>query len=224
KLKIKTPLVVLPQQENLGFARAINLAVEVAKYNYIYLMNNDMEAQSNTFSKLIEFVNELLKRKQVFFSIASQVFFFDPNKPRQESGKTYCFTKKFGLIDIRHMINSGSLEENSLTLYAGGGSSLFNKKMFLELGGFDADRFKPMYVEDLDLGVTAWEHGYPSYFCANSHILHHHRASSTKWKVSPDDIIRKNLGVFMRKHWKFLRKPLLRNFVEFELNEGQKYL
>ncbi|MDO5561890.1 MAG: glycosyltransferase family 2 protein [bacterium] len=199
-LQLQTPLQVLPQKENLGFARAINLAAQKAQYNYLYLMNNDMEVQKGTFSELIKLAQDLLGQNKVFFGLASQVFFFDPKKKREESGKTYS-APNFGFIKIAHMLDQLNLGKNSYTLYPGGGSSLINKAAFQKLGGYDYQSYKPLYVEDLDLGFNAWQFGFPSYFCANSQIIHHHRSSTKNSNYNPDFIIQKNFLAFIWKNF-----------------------
>lgn len=199
-LQLQTPLQVLPQKENLGFARAINLAVKKAQYNYLYFMNNDMEVQRGTFSELIKLAQSLLNQNKIFFGLASQVFFFDPKKKREESGKTYS-APNFGFIKIAHMTDQLNLEKNSYTLYPGGGSSLINKAIFQKLGGYDYRSYKPLYVEDLDLAFNAWQFGFPSYFCANSKIVHYHRSSTKSLNYDPDFIIQKNFLAFIWKNF-----------------------
>lgn len=89
KLKTKNPLIILKQEINLGFAKAVNLAVKQAKYNYIYLLNNDIEVQPGFFLEIITTANNLLQKNINFFGISSQIFFFDPSVKRVESGKTW---------------------------------------------------------------------------------------------------------------------------------------
>lgn len=202
---VSFPLQLLAQKTNLGFAPAINLASQKAKYNYLYLMNNDMVLKKDTLQKIVDFAQELIKKEQAFFSLASQVFFFDPAKPREESGKTYA-SLKYGFLRVAHVLDEKILAKNSPTLYAGGGSSLFNKSLFLQLGGYDALSYKPLYGEDLDLGFLAWRCGFPSYYCATSQIIHHHRSSTVQLKQTPDFMMRKNFLAFI---WKNLTAPTL---------------
>ena len=199
KLKTKIPLIILKQNTNLGFAKAINLATKKAKYNYFYLLNNDMEVQPGFFQEIINIANNLIQKNIDFFGIASQIFFFNSKIKRVESGKTYTDFKN-GKLLVGHELNSKKLKNISLTAYCGGGSSLINKSIFNLLGNFDAPVYTPMYCEDLDLGFVAWKKGYPSFFCPNSHIIHHHRSSSKLLSVSPDYYIHKNFISFCLKN------------------------
>jgi len=200
KLKTKIPLVILKQDTNLGFAKAINLAANQAKYNYLYLINNDMEVQPGFLKNIIDLANNLIKNEINFFGISSQIFFFDPKVKRVESGKTYTQFKN-GKLLVGHELNPEKLKDISLTAYCGGGSSLINKKIFNLLGQYDYRVYKPLYCEDLDLGFVAWKKGYPSFFCPNSHVIHHHRSSTKLLSVSPDYYIKKNYLAFCLKNF-----------------------
>lgn len=200
KLKTKISLTILKQEINLGFAKAINLAVKKSKYNYLYFLNNDMEVQSGFFKEIINTANNLLQQNIDFFGIASQIFFFDPSVKRVESGKTWTDFKN-GKLLVGHELNPKKLKNVSLTAYCGGGSSLINKNIFNTLGRFDDKVYIPMYCEDLDLGYIAWKKGYSSFFCPNSHVIHHHRSSSKLLSISPDYYIHKNYLSFCLKNF-----------------------
>jgi GT2 family glycosyltransferase len=199
KLKIPNTKYLI-QDTNLGFAKAINMATDHAKYNYIYLLNNDMEVQPHFFETIIHTAQNLLDQSINFFGVSSQIFFFDPKVPRVESGKTYTQFKK-GKLLVGHELNSEKLKNVSLAAYCGGGSSLINKQIFELLGKLDSNVYLPLYCEDLDIGFVAWKKGYPSFFCPNSHVIHHHRSSSKLLSFSPDYFIHKNYLAFCLKNF-----------------------
>jgi len=216
KLKTKIPLTILAQEENLGFAKAINKGLKKAKFNYVYLMNNDMRPKEGFFNSLIEQAKILINNKQNFFAIASQIFFFDTTKRREESGKTYSLPNR-GFIKIAHYIHPKSLEEFSFTLYPGGGSSLINKHIMLKLGGYDQAVYKPLYCEDLDMGFMAWKYGFPSYFDPNSQIIHYHRSSSKKLLKDPSFYMYKNWLFFILKNTNSITN-ILKHLIEYPVN------
>jgi glycosyltransferase involved in cell wall biosynthesis len=49
-----------------------------------------------------------------------------------------------------------------------------------ELGNVD-EVYEPAYVEDLDLGYRAWQHGWPSVYVAGAVVEHRHRATTTRY-------------------------------------------
>jgi len=199
KLKTKNRLVILKQSTNLGFARAINLATKSAQYNYLYLLNNDMEPQKNFLSELIKLSQKLIDKNNLFFGLASQIFFYDKSKRREESGKTF-FHMHNGFLDVAHVMNNFNLENISITAYAGGGSSLINKHLFMKLGMFDHKTYTPLYCEDMDMGYLAWKYGYPSYFLPSSQIVHHHQSSSKNLAHNPRYFMYKNFVAFILKN------------------------
>jgi GT2 family glycosyltransferase len=202
-LSLNTEMKIIRYDSNLGFARAVNQGANEAKYNYLYLMNNDMIPKKNFFSNIIEYAEVLLKQNNIFFGIASQIFFFDPTKRREESGKTY-IKLNLGYLYVAHYINDMNLQKPSITAYVGGGSSLINKSIFQKLGGYDYHSYTPLYVEDLDLSYIAWRKGFPSYFLPSSQIIHHHRSSSKKLNFDPSFYMYKNWLVFILKNTRSL--------------------
>ncbi|NTU73223.1 glycosyltransferase family 2 protein [Candidatus Roizmanbacteria bacterium] len=191
-IPVRTPLKFYRFDSNMGFARAINHSITLSRYNYIYLLNNDMFPRKFFLSEILNFANQLLSRNHIFLGISSQIHFFDTQARREESGKTY--TLPFaGYIEVAHYLNDELLHSNSITAYLGGGSSFINKDIFVKLGGYDHKTYRPMYGEDLDLSYKGWKVGIPSYYCANSHVVHHHRASSKSLNKDP--------SYFMYKNW-----------------------
>ena len=58
------------------------------------------------------------------------------------------------------------------TLWSSGGSMVFRKKIWDELGGFD-QLFNPFYEEDVDLGYRATKRGYINIFEPESKVEHY---------------------------------------------------
>jgi GT2 family glycosyltransferase len=198
-INLNTALRIIKYDNNRGFSYAINDAAKNARYNYLYLLNNDMLPQAGFFNHLIDLAQRLLDKNIMFYGITSQIFMFDKEVWRAESGKSYTKMES-GFLHVAHCVLEENLSEVSITAHAGGGSSLINKDIFLYLGGFDRESYKPMYVEDLDASFNAWRLGFPSYFCPDSIVIHHHRSSSKKLTVNPDDFMYKNFLAFILKN------------------------
>ena len=64
--------------------------------------------------------------------------------------------------------------------YGSGGCSLYDTAKLRALGGF-SEIFEPSYVEDLDIGFRAWQHGWPAIFVARSRVTHHHRTTTARY-------------------------------------------
>lgn len=182
------PLVrVVSTPERLGFGKACNLGVRESSGRYVIFLNNDMIVDREFVLHLVEGIN----RKENIFSVTSQIFFWDASKPRQETGKTSgSFIK--GLILVKH---SAEIDINEFcpVLYAGGGSSIYDKDKLKALGGFD-EIFHPFYVEDNDLSYRAWKRGWVSMLEPKSIVYHKHRGTIGKYYTDDyiNTIVQKN--------------------------------
>lgn len=88
-----------------------------------------------------------------------------------------------------------------------GAIGIFDRRIFLELGGFD-DIYLPFFVEETDLCYRAWKRGYRVLYDPRPWLVHHHRESGTilrkfAWSVRKVQY-RKNRLLFL---WKNLTHP-----------------
>jgi GT2 family glycosyltransferase len=83
-------------------------------------------------------------------------------------------------------------------MFATGGSAMFRRALFLELGGFDPI-FAPFYMEDVELSYRAWKRGYSVQYEPRSIVRH--QFSSTIGPIAGrrvERISQRNRLVF---HW-----------------------
>jgi len=64
--------------------------------------------------------------------------------------------------------------------WAEGGSSIFRRNLFIELGSFD-QLYNPFYWEDIDLSYRAWKSGYKIYYYPVVKVQHHHESTIGKF-------------------------------------------
>jgi GT2 family glycosyltransferase/glycosyltransferase involved in cell wall biosynthesis len=158
---------VLELPENRGFAEGVNAGARDARYRVLYALNNDMEVSPD----FLDAVLPLFANPNVF-AVASRID-FPSGKRREESGLTSGRVVR-GRLELRHHFDVD--DEVWPTLYAGGGSSAFDRARFLALGGFDP-LYRPFYVEDLDLGLRAWSRGWTVLYQPASRVVHQHRGT-----------------------------------------------
>ena len=139
---------VIRCKKNLGFGGGSNLGFQEAKNDIVVLLNSDMRVERTFLAPLLEPFQD-----PSVFAVACQIFFSDPQKRREETGLTQGWWAD-GRIRVTHRLDDG-ITGTFPCFYAGGGSSAFDRRKFLELGGFD-DVFKAFYYEDTDLGLMAW--------------------------------------------------------------------
>jgi len=188
---------VLPLDSNYGFSIGNNKGFQVVHSDVVVLLNNDMLAAPDFLQPLLS----PFKNADVF-AVSSQIFFPDPGKRREETGKTM---GKFenGFFQLWHdEVLPGDENRAAIPiLWAGGGSCAIDMRKLRAIGGFDT-LYHPFYVEDTDLGWQAWKRGWRCLFAPASHVVHKHRGTSRP-KFGDDFVdatIRRNQFLFIWKN------------------------
>lgn len=156
---------------NVGFARAVNIGVEQARGDYVALLNNDAKADSEWLTQLLL---PVLSQSDVVCS-SSKILTWD--------GKNIDFvggTLGFYGHGFKVKVGSPAVSEEGEKpiLFPCGGAMLVDKKVFLDVGGFDEDYFA--FFEDVDFGWRLWVLGYRVFFAPKSLVYHHHHATTSK--------------------------------------------
>jgi glycosyltransferase involved in cell wall biosynthesis/GT2 family glycosyltransferase len=179
----------------LGFAPAVNRGIARARFSHLCLLNNDMEIRPGFFDALIE----PFSRVPGLFCSTAQIFFSD-GKRREETGKAVL--SPAGEPQDFPVRCETPLDGEDLTYvtYGSGGCSLYDTRKLCAIGSF-GEAFKPAYVEDLDAGWRGWARGWPTVFSARAEVLHHHRATTSRY-FSEDDIrlaVERNYLIFLAR-------------------------
>jgi GT2 family glycosyltransferase len=168
------------REQPLGFGGALEHGLAAARFGSIYLHNSDMALEEDALGKLLPW------RAPHVFAIASQIFFDDPHKRREETG--------WG--DLRLHSDHAELfdrtpEPDGLVrggLYAGGGSSLFDAGLLKRFAAHTRS-YSPFYWEDVDWGLQAWRNGLEVLFHPGSVAWHRHRATISRC-YAPEEVER----------------------------------
>lgn len=190
---------VLALPKNRGFGGGSNAGVQAAKNDIVVLLNSDMRVEPDFLEPLLQGFRDDAE----VFAVSCQIFFSDPHKKREETGLTQGWWENGGLR-VRHRIDE---EVDCLfpCFYGGGGSCAFDRRKFLELGGFD-EILAPFYLEDTDLGYMAWKRGWKVLYQPASRVFHEHRGTIGK-KFSQafiNGVLKKNFYLFC---WKNIHEP-----------------
>jgi GT2 family glycosyltransferase/glycosyltransferase involved in cell wall biosynthesis len=185
-------------ERNLGFGGGSNAGFRAAKNDIVLLLNSDMRVAPNFLQPLLDGFTG----PQVF-AVSCQIFFSDPAKKREETGLTQFWWER-GRLRVRHRIDD-SVGELFPCAYGGGGSCAFDRRKFLELGGFD-ELLRPFYLEDTDLGYMAWKRGWQVFYEPRSIVYHEHRGTIGKRfsQAYIDSVLQKNFVLFA---WKNIHEP-----------------
>jgi GT2 family glycosyltransferase len=170
--KIYSHAIVINNKKNLGFAGNVNQGVIKASRDFIFLMNSDVVLKDNTFLTALKY----FKDDNDLFAVGfSQI---------EQDGKIVGANRAYF---SNGLINHSSLPRNQVTnnqltinFWAEGGSSLFNKKLFIDIGMLD-ELFNPFYWEDIDLSYRAWKAGYKIMYDPKIQVEHHHESTIGKY-------------------------------------------
>jgi GT2 family glycosyltransferase/glycosyltransferase involved in cell wall biosynthesis len=187
-------VTVLALPENLGFGGGSNAGFRAASNDIVVLLNSDMRVAPDFLAPLIEGFAD-----PDVFAVSCQIFFSDPDKLREETGLTQAWWQDGGLR-VRHRIDD-HVRDLFPCFYGGGGSCAFDRRKFLELGGFDR-LLAPFYLEDTDLGYMAWKRGWKVLYQPRSVVYHEHRGTIGK-KFTYEyiqSVLNKNFLLFCQKN------------------------
>ena len=150
-----------------GFAPTANRGVEAARYAWVYLVNNDVALEPGTLPPLVAHFSD-----PRVFAVASQVY--DGHTGRLSgAGQLGEFCCGFLRIHRRYFVVPQAAQQQPpyLTIFASGGSALFDREKFLALGGFD-EMFTPFGWEDVELSLRAWKRGWRIHYEPRSVVWH----------------------------------------------------
>ena len=195
-LKSRYPRVrVVGLGQNRRFTGGNNAGVRAAAREVVVLLNNDMEVDPHFLRPLLEGF-----RDESVFAVSSQVFFQDKSRRREETGNTRSRWRQGFPEPYHDEIPPGPAGACLPVFWAGGGSSAFDRRKFLALGGLDR-LYDPFYLEDVDLSYQAWKQGWKSLLAPGSLVVHKHRGTN-RGKFGDnfvDNTIRKNQYLFVWK-------------------------
>lgn len=166
---------IIKNESNLGFAKPNNQGAAIAEGEYLALINNDMRVNKDWLRTMLKTLEDA--GDESYACVGSKILNWDGTKLDFAGGAVNFMG--FGYQDDYGMpIKEANSKYNTDRdiLFACGGALLIDKKVFLEIGGFDEDYFA--YYEDTDLGWRLWVLGYKVRFSANSICYHKHNSTS----------------------------------------------
>ncbi len=161
--------------ENRFFGGGVRAGIEACDRDIVILLNNDMVVEPDALRALLAGFDG-----PDVAAASAQIFFSDPSKRREETGKTRGVMRAGG-IELSH---SAPTEDDealvaSPTFWAGGGSSAYDRRKWVEAGGFET-LFDPFYAEDLSFSYQAWRRGWRCVFTPAARVYHEHRGTTAR--------------------------------------------
>jgi len=179
-VKQKFPSVTLiSNQDNVGFAKANNQGVKLAKGEYICILNPDTVVAEDTFIKLLEFAESTPDLGAIGCKLIDGSGKFLPESKRNVPVVKVALQKIFG-NGKNYYANHIYVNEIGKVDVLVGAFMLMKKDTYIEVKGFDEDYF--MYGEDIDLSYKLLQSGFQNYYYGKSTCIHYKGESTAKDK------------------------------------------
>lgn len=195
-------VILVENKENLGFAKANNQGVEMAKGEYVCILNPDTVVASDTFLKMIKKVEQLPEFGLVGPRLIDGTGNFLPESKRNIPSPLTSFRRLFGIkfgkvksYYADHIEETGIGDVDILV----GAFFMSKRDAYLSIDGFDEDYF--MYGEDIDLSYKMKKIGLQNYYLGDITAIHYKGESTDRNSV----YIRRFYGamrLFYKKHFK----------------------
>ncbi len=206
---------LIANQENLGFSKANNQAMRLAKGEYVLLLNPDTVVEEDTFEKVIAFMDEHPKAGGLGVKMVDGKGRFLPESKRGLPTPRVAFYKIFGLSSVFPKSKTfgqyhlGYLNENEIHPIdiLSGAFMLMRKEALDKVGLLDEAFF--MYGEDIDLSYRITEGGYTNYYFPKTSIIHYKGESTKKSSVNYVLVFYKAMVIFAKKHFSQKNAKLL---------------
>ena len=207
-VKEKFPEVkCIANQENHGFAKANNQAIRQSSGEYVLLLNPDTIVETDTFSKIINFMDSHADAGGLGVKMVDGTGKFLPESKRGLPTPGVAFYKVFGLSrlfpksKIFNKYHLGYLDKDKthqVDILAGA-FMLMRKSVLNEIGLLDEAFF--MYGEDIDLSYRIIKAGYHNYYYPDARIIHYKGESTKKGSLNYVFVFYNAMIIFARKHY-----------------------
>ncbi len=190
-------IILIENNENVGFSKANNQAVKIAKGEYVCILNPDTAAEEDTFIKSLKYAESISNLGALGIYLMDGIGSFLPESKRNLPTPKASLLKLLGIgrSYYANHINEYSQGEVSVLV---GAFMLLKKSVYNDVGGFDEDYF--MYGEDIDLSYKLIKAGYKNHYLGNTSILHY-KGESTKKDAAYLDRFYGAMNIFYSKHF-----------------------
>lgn len=206
-LRPKFPWVTyVENKNNVGFSRANNQAISMARGEYVLLLNPDTFVGENTLQDCLAFMEQHPEAGMCGVRMLRMDGSFAPESRRgvptlftafcKMSGLGTLFPKSklFGRYYMQYLDHN---EINEIDIVSG--AFMFIRKSVLDKIGLLDETFF-MYGEDIDISYRSLLAGFKNYYVPTS-ILHYKGESTQKASISYVNAFHKAMTIFYHKHF-----------------------
>ena len=208
-IKQKFPDVnLIANSENLGFAKANNQALKLAKGKYILLINPDTIVQEDTFRVLLSFLESHPECGMVGCKVLNPDGTLQLACRRSFPTPWVAFTKMIGLSSLfpkskifaKYNLTYLDPDEVAEVDAVSGSFMMIRREVYEKVGGLDEDFF--MYGEDIDWCYRIKKAGWKIYYVPFTQIIHFKGESTKRSNIDEIRVFYEAMKIFVRKHYK----------------------
>lgn len=209
-------VTLIANEKNLGFGKANNQALKIAKGNYVLLINPDAIVSEDTFTKMISFFEGHPAVGLAGCKILNPDGTLQLACRRSFPGPWTSFCKVTGLSNLfpnsrlfaRYNLTYKDENESYEVDAISGSFMMMKREVYEKAGGFDEDYF--MYGEDLDLCYRIQQAGYKVFYVHETQIIHYKGESTRRSSLDESKFFYDAMHLFVKKH---LSSSLLVQFI-----------
>ncbi|MBK7214728.1 MAG: glycosyltransferase, partial [Bacteroidales bacterium] len=198
---------LIANTENVGFAKANNQAIEIAAGEYVLLLNPDTVIETDTFTKVVSFMDEHADAGGLGVKMVDGKGNFLPESKRGLPTPSVAFYKIFGLSRLfphsarfsRYHLGHLDKDKTHQVEVLSGAFMLIRKIVLDKIGLLDEQFF--MYGEDIDLSYRITSAGYHNYYFPETRIIHYKGESTKKGSLNYVFVFYNAMIIFARKHF-----------------------
>lgn len=204
----KFPAVkLIVNNKNNGYSAANNQALRIARGQYALLLNPDTVVEEDTFSKVVDFMDNHPDAGGLGVKMIDGKGRFLPESKRGLPTPWVAFYKIFGFSKLfprtrqfgRYHLSYLDKDETHEVDVLCGAFMLLRMETLKKTGLLDETFF--MYGEDIDLSYRIMQSGYKNYYYAGTTIIHYKGESTKKGSINYVKMFYNAMLIFSKKHF-----------------------
>ncbi len=185
---------LIKHRVNRGFSAGVNTGVRMAKGDLVVLLNTDVVPSENFLAPIFKH----FENKKVFAVSMHE--------------KGFSYAKGYFGAGYIQLAMGEEVGNPHTSFYVSGGSGVFRRSIWMELGAMDEKLLSPFYWEDIDICYRAEKRGYINLWEPESHVVHNHESTIGKFPKTYVQRVKERNQLLVI--WKNIHSPkLIRNHI-----------
>ena len=191
-------ITLIENTSNVGFSKANNQAVQVAKGEYVCILNPDTVVAEDTFESILNFAEKQTNLGIIGCRLIDGSGDYLPESKRNIPLVDIAIKKVFGNSKGYYASHVKEFDTAKVEILVGA-FMLLKRSLYNSLGGFDEDYF--MYGEDIDFSFKSLKKGCDNYYFGDTSVIHY-KGESTQRNAIYLKRFYGAMQIFYKKHFK----------------------